>query len=77
MINKIYIQHQSAVSNKTGSALHTTTTAAETLALTMMGTVAVTSVVIGAWSTLAFAGALAGNGPVALVSGFIGAVAGF
>ncbi len=77
MNNNIYIQHPSAVYGKTGRALHTTTTAAETLALTMMGAVAATSVIIGAWSTLAFAGALAGNEPAALVSGLMGAVAGF
>ncbi len=54
----------------------TRTTAAETVVLGLMVTVAITSAAIGVWSILAFLSALSNQGPVALVTGFIGAVTG-
>ncbi len=66
---------QAVVSTRTRTAA-THTTASEAMVLTMMSGVALTSAAIGTWSVLAFAGALAGEGSMGLISGFFGAVAG-
>ncbi len=71
------IQRRPAVYAGTADTVHVTTSAAEVMALSMVAAVAVTSATIGAWSILAFAGALATNGPTALVSGLMGTVTGF
>ena len=66
---------RAAVSTRTRTAA-THATAGEVMVLTMMSAVALTSMAIGAWSVLAFAGALAGQGPMGLIGGFFQAVTG-
>ena len=48
----------------------------ERLVLSMMTAIAFTIAALGAWSILSFVGALSGEGPAALVTGFISAVTG-
>ncbi len=78
IMTRIHNREQSAVRTRTRSNRRATVSSAdELMALTMMGAVAFVSVAIGAWSVLAFSGALVGEeGPLGLVSGFISAVSG-
>ena len=76
-MTRIHNREQSAVRTRIRSNHRATVSSAdEVMALTMMGAVAFVSVAIGAWSVLAFSGALVGEGPLGLVSGFISAVSG-
>ncbi len=74
MAERIKEKKQAAVTFRTGVASRAS--AGETLAFALITGVALTSLAIGVWSILAFLTALAGEGPMALVAGFISAVTG-
>lgn len=65
---------QTSVIIRSGVGSHAS--AGETLAFSLGTGVALTSLAIGVWSILAFVSALAGEGPMSLVAGFIEAVTG-
>ncbi len=51
-------------------------TSGEVMALTVMSGLAFVSMAIGGWSVLAFAGALAGEGPLGMLNGLVTALTG-
>ena len=78
MVNTM-TSNRNRINQEAVSVRNRTTTqasAGEMTALTIMGGLALISMAIGTWSTLAFFGMLAGEGPVGLVTGFIKAVSG-
>jgi len=74
MAEKIKRKDQAALVIRAG--VSSRATAGETLAFSLITGVALTSLAIGVWSILAFVSALAGEGPMSLVFGFIKAVSG-
>ncbi len=74
MAERIKRKKQATVKSRSDVASHAS--AGEVLAFSLVTGVALTSLALGVWSIVAFVSALAGEGPMALVAGFIQAVTG-